>query len=101
MTPAEPLSETVEEAQHREAEAFEALLAKTEGKAVLCGVGHSDRKAAAALRSQGVELLAFLDNDSKAVEPNVNGRPISSPLLAAKYLLPILFLWSVASRCDE
>src|ERR1019366_2631355 len=62
---------------------FDELANQAEGKIVLFGAGRLGRKAARALRSHGVEPLAFVDNDTRIAGTKVEGVPVFSPAAAA------------------
>ena len=84
MTTSELLSETVDAARLRECAAFDRLRAEAGGKIILFGAGRLGRKAAAALHRQGIDPLAFADNDTRLHGTKVDGIPVLSPSAAAE-----------------
>ena len=84
MTTTELLSEGVDAARTREADAISGLEAQVKGRLVLFGAGRLGRKAAAALGRAGTAPLAFADNDPKLQGTLVDGIPVMSPAAAAE-----------------
>jgi FkbM family methyltransferase len=85
MTTSELLSETVDAARCRESSAFVGLRSQAAGGIVLFGAGRLGKKAAIALRKQGIEPLAFADNDPKLQGTTIDGIPVFSPPAAAEH----------------
>jgi FkbM family methyltransferase len=84
MTTAELLSESQEGVRRREESELGRMLAQTSGEVVLFGAGSLGRKTAAALRSHGIEPVAFADNDTKIQGSSVDGLRVIAPQQAAE-----------------
>jgi FkbM family methyltransferase len=80
----ELLSEPVRAAQDRERHTFDRAVAPFDGRLVLCGAGNLGRKILAALRAEGIEPLAFVDNNPKLWGTLVAGLSVFSPPEAAR-----------------
>lgn len=76
----EPLPSVIAREQH----SLEELLAKTGNKTVLFGAGNLGRRTLQALRSIGVEPLAFSDNNARLWNTTVEGMPVLSPEVATQ-----------------
>jgi len=84
MTTDELLMETVDLARMREQTAIDGFLASANGKVVLFGAGTIGRKVATALRREGIEPLAFADNNGRLNGTQVEGIQVLSPTAAAR-----------------
>jgi len=73
------LSEPLDRALRREAETFDAAVHRFGNRIVLFGAGNLGRKALAALRGDGVEPLAFVDNNPALWGGHLEGVPVFSP----------------------
>jgi FkbM family methyltransferase len=78
------LIETVEEAHQRERTTFDKATKQFGNRLVLFGAGNLGRKALAALRADGVEPLAFVDNNEALWGSQVRGIPVLSPYDGAR-----------------
>lgn len=83
MTTQELLSEPVNSARIRESCVFKGLTENVSNKIVLFGAGCLGRKTAKALRLNGIEPLAFADNDPRLQGITIDGIPVLSPAVAA------------------
>jgi FkbM family methyltransferase len=79
------LSEDIESVKERERSAFDAEVAPFGNSIVLFGVGNIGRKILARLREDGVEPLAFSDNNRAAWGTTVEGLPVLPPEEAARH----------------
>lgn len=84
MTTHDLLSESVASAQIREKAEIAKQLEEVGGRIVLFGAGNLGRKAAVALRNQGIEPIAFADNGVHLHGKRVEGIPVFSPEAAAE-----------------
>jgi FkbM family methyltransferase len=75
----ELLSEGVEKARAREKAAFDELAGPFSRAIVLFGAGNLGRRTLAKLREQGIEPLAFLDNNSARWGTAIDGVEVLSP----------------------
>jgi FkbM family methyltransferase len=76
---ADLLSEPLAMALERERTTFDRAIAPFGGRLVLSGAGNLGRKALAALRKDGVEPLAFVDNNSALWGTRIAGVSVYSP----------------------
>jgi FkbM family methyltransferase len=74
----ELLSESIASAKHREESTFDRVKASFGNRMVLSGAGNLGRKVLGALRSQGIEPLAFVDNNAALWGTAVDGIPVYS-----------------------
>jgi FkbM family methyltransferase len=77
------LAEDVVAARDREATTFDAVAGDRAGNIVLFGAGELGRRTLAALRADGVEPLAFADDDSSRWGTVIDGLRVMSPVEAA------------------
>jgi FkbM family methyltransferase len=73
------LSEDVQSAREREKDAFDNLVAPFEKSIVLFGAGNLGRQVLAQMRQDGIEPLAFSDNNSNLHGSIVDGLTVLSP----------------------
>jgi len=85
MTTHELLAEPVASAEIREKAEFAMQLEDSGGKVILYGAGSLGRKAAVALRNQGIEPIAFIDNDVQLHGRTVERILVLSPDTAAEH----------------
>ena len=83
MTVDELLSETVGSARDRERALFDRLVRVSGERLVLFGAGVLGQKVLAALRSAGIEPLAFADNNLESHGTMIANLPVLSPREAA------------------
>jgi FkbM family methyltransferase len=77
------LQEGCEGALRRERSAFDQAVEPAGAALVLFGAGRLGRKTLAALRTKGIEPLAFCDNNARLWGRPVDGVPVFSPVDAA------------------
>src|SRR5208283_1192620 len=77
------LTESIEDAQLREAKTFDHLARNAEDL-VLYGAGNLGRRTLTGLREVGIEPVAFVDNNPKRWGENCDGIPVLSPEEGAK-----------------
>jgi len=80
----ELLGESVGHAEDRERTAFDERAGRRAGSLVLFGAGRLGRRTLAHLRAEGVEPVAFADNDARRWGGDVDGVPVLSPDDAAR-----------------
>jgi len=80
------LSEGVESARRRERTAFDEMAAPFERRLVLFGAGRLGRRTLAGLRRNGVEPMAFSDNNPAVWGKTIDGLPVLPPPDAARKL---------------
>jgi FkbM family methyltransferase len=78
------LEEPINEARERERTTFDRATAPFGSRLVLSGAGNLGRKALAALREDGVEPLAFVDNNAALWGTSVAGVAVYSPAEGAR-----------------
>jgi FkbM family methyltransferase len=78
------LSETVDAAKEREASKFAFVAGARAGSIVLFGAGGLGRQTLAGLRADGVEPVAFADNNPDRWNTSIDGVPVLSPADAAE-----------------
>jgi len=78
------LTETVEEASLRERTTFDRATEQFGQRLVLSGAGNLGRKALAALRADGIEPLAFVDNNAALWGARIEDVPVLSPYDGAR-----------------
>ncbi len=92
----ELLSEGVDGARQRENTAFDALAGPFSRELVLFGAGNLGRRTLSKLREQGIEPLAFLDNNSARWGTSIDGVEVLSPAEgAARYGKRAVFVVTV------
>jgi FkbM family methyltransferase len=74
----ELLAESIASAKHREESTFDRVRAEFGNRMVLSGAGNLGRKVLRALRSEGIEPLAFVDNNAALWGTLVDGIPVLS-----------------------
>jgi len=77
------LSEDLAQVREREAATLDRILAACGNRCVLFGAGSLGRTALRNLRRDGIEPLAFADNNSRIWNTRVEGTPVVSPAQAA------------------
>jgi FkbM family methyltransferase len=80
----ELLSESVDDARERERATFDKCIAPFGKRLVLSGAGNLGRKVASALRAEGIEPLAFVDNNEKLWGTEIDGVAVLSQPEGAK-----------------
>lgn len=78
------LAESVESARARARTAFDDLMAGRDGGVVILGSGNLGRKLLQGLRSEGLQPLAFGDNNPNMWGARIDGIPVLSPNEAAR-----------------
>jgi FkbM family methyltransferase len=78
------LAESPEQTARRMEDAYEQASLSTAGKVVIFGAGQLGRFLLPALRSAGVEPLAFCDNNGRQWGTEIEGVPVLSPAQALK-----------------
>lgn len=78
------LSEKVEDARKREAQAFDQKTRAGSDQLVLFGAGNLGRRAAAGLRTHSIAPLCFVDNNQNLWGQKVEGLPVLSPQEGAR-----------------
>jgi FkbM family methyltransferase len=78
------LAETVDEARQRERTTFDRATKQFGDRLVLFGAGNLGRKALGALRADGIEPLAFVDNNAALWGSQIEGIPVLAPLDGAR-----------------
>jgi FkbM family methyltransferase len=82
----ELLSESIDTARERERTAFDKATAPFGTRLVLSGAGNLGRKVLTALRAEGIEPLAFVDNNDKLWGTDIEGvRVLSQPEGAKRF----------------
>jgi FkbM family methyltransferase len=74
----ELLAESIVSAKHREESTYDRVMAPFGNRMVLSGAGNLGRKVLGALRGQGVEPLAFVDNNPALWGKTADGLPVYS-----------------------
>lgn len=96
------LLEKVEEARYREAHAFDELAAPLTQSIVLFGAGGLGRRALAGLRYQGIQPVAFSDNNPKLWSTQIDGLQVLSPAQAAlrfgKTAVFVITIWGALAQ---
>jgi FkbM family methyltransferase len=96
------LSEDILSVRSREKTAFDRLTAPFGKSLVLFGAGNLGRQALERVRSDGIEPLAFSDNDPSKWGNNVDGLKVLSPLDAARNFghkaTIVVTIWSPGSH---
>ena len=80
----ELLSEGIDAARERERVSFDKAIAPFGTRLVLSGAGNLGRKVVGALRAEGIEPLAFVDNNEKLWGTLMDGVKVLSPAEGAK-----------------
>src|SRR5450631_4190848 len=80
----ELLSESLSSARERERTTFDRAIAPFGTRLVLSGAGNLGRKVLTALRAEGIEPLAFVDNSEKLWGTDIDGVPVLSQAEGAK-----------------
>ena len=78
------LSESADAARVREQAAFDELAGPWARDLVLFGAGNLGRRTLCKLREQGIEPLAFLDNNSARWGTSIDGVEVISPAEGAR-----------------
>src|SRR3954471_8953647 len=79
----ELLAEDVISARRREASTFDAVAGDRAADIVLFGAGGLGRRTLVGLRADGVEPLAFVDNNPSRWGTEIDGLAVMSPVEAA------------------
>jgi FkbM family methyltransferase len=99
------LSEDLAQVREREDSTLDRLLAACGNRCVLFGAGSLGRTALRNLRRDGIEPLAFADNNSRLWNTRVEGTPVVSPAeAAALYGADAAFfvtIWTTSHRYVE
>jgi FkbM family methyltransferase len=78
------LAESLASARERERTTFDRAIAPFGTRLVLSGAGNLGRKVLTALRAEGIEPLAFVDNSEKLWGTDIDGVPVLSQAEGAK-----------------
>ncbi len=95
------LSEDISAAIDRERTSFEALTGPASRSLVLFGAGALGRRALVGLRSQGVEPIAFVDNNPKSWGKEIDGVTVYNPAEAVKRFPDaayVVTIWGAATK---
>lgn len=92
------LVEDIATAQQRQANALAQTLQSTNRPLVLFGAGHLGQKILSNLRANGLEPLAFADNNPAKWQTTLQGLPVLAPVAAAQaYGAEALFVVTISS----